>query len=270
MLKDKVIIIYGVSDSLGGAVAKAMAHTGARLFVTNRHHNIALKIAEEIKAEGGQAEAAKVDASIASEIQDHLERVVKETGRIDVSFNLTGIQVLQNVPLIEMNVQDFVQPVTDAMHTHFLTATAAGRIMSKQHGGVILTLTATPGGIGYPRVGGFGPVCASIETFSRNLASELGPFGVRVVNIRSAGSLDSRPFKEAAAAGGEEIQDVITKMKADTMLKDLPAMEDIASTAVFLASDMAKRITGTTIDVTVGTTGALNYKTSIERWRLAF
>jgi enoyl-[acyl-carrier-protein] reductase (NADH) len=47
-------------------------------------------------------------------------------------------------------------------------------------------------------------------------------------------------------------------------------MEDIASTAVFLASDMAKRITGTTIDVTVGTTSALNYKTSIERWRLAF
>jgi enoyl-[acyl-carrier-protein] reductase (NADH) len=75
--------------------------------------------------------------------------------------------------------------------------------------------------------------------------------------------LDSRPFKEALAIGGPEIEDIIKKMKEDTMLKDLPAMSDIASTAVFLASDMARRITGTTIDVTAGTTSALNYKTSV-------
>jgi enoyl-[acyl-carrier-protein] reductase (NADH) len=84
------------------------------------------------------------------------------------------------------------------------------------------------------------------------------------VNIRSAGSLDSRPFKEAIAAVPGEMMGVIKKMQADTMLKDLPAMTDIASAAVFLASDMARRITGTTIDVTVGTTTALNYKTSDE------
>jgi NAD(P)-dependent dehydrogenase (short-subunit alcohol dehydrogenase family) len=270
MLKNKTAIIYGASESLGGAVARAMAQAGAKVFVTNRHLDIAETVAQRIKAEGGFAEAAYVDALSENSIQSHLDNVLQKTGSVDISFNLVGYEVLQNVPLINMSVGQFVAPITTAMQTHFLTATAAGKIMTKQKSGVIITLTATPGGIGYPKVGGFGPICGAIEVFSKNLASELGPSGVRVINIRSAGSLDSRPFKEALASGGAEIEEVIKKMKSDTMLKDLPAMDDIASTAVFLASDMAKRITGTTIDVTVGTTTALNYKTSSDSFKNAF
>jgi 3-oxoacyl-[acyl-carrier protein] reductase len=147
-----------------------------------------------------------------------------------------------------------------AMATQFITSTSAARIMKQQRSGVILSLTATPGGIGYPNVGGFGPACSAIEGFSRNLASELGPFGVRVVNVRSAGSPDSRVFREAIEEGGEAATTLIQQMKDDTMLKDLPSMAEIASVAVFLASAMAAKITGVTVDVTCGTTAALNYK----------
>lgn len=258
MLKNKTAVIYGASPSLGGAVAREMAKAGAKVYVTNRHLEIAEDVARQIASEGGFAEAARVDALNETEIQTHLEDVMRKSGSVDISFNLAGFEVLQDVPLIKMRVDEFVRPITTAMQMNFSTATAAGRIMSKQGSGVILTLTATPGGIGYPMVGGFGPVCAALETFSKNLASEIGPSGVRVVNIRSAGSLDSRPFKEAVAAVGAEAEAVFHKMKSDTMLKDLPAMRDIASAAVFLASDMASRITGTTLDVTVGTTTALN------------
>lgn len=260
MLNKKNAVIYGASPSLGGAVAREMARAGARVFVTNHHLEVAEKVADQIRSEGGLAEAALVDATDEISIQSHLDGVIKKFGTIDISFNLIGIKVKQNIPLIEMKVNDFVLPVSDAMHTHFLTATAAGRLMSKQGSGVILSLTATPGGIGYPGVGGFGPVCCAVEAFSRNLACELGPSGVRVVNIRSGGSLDSRPFKEAIASG-VGVEAVFKKMKSDTMLKDMPSMSDIASTAVFLASDMARRITGVTIDVTAGTTAALNHRT---------
>jgi 3-oxoacyl-[acyl-carrier protein] reductase len=263
MLSKKNAVIYGASQSLGGAVAREMARAGARVFVTNRHLEIAEEVADQIRSAGGLAEAARVDALDEISVQSHLDEVTKKAGTIDISFNLIGLKVIQNIPLIKMNVDDFVLPVTLAMHTHFLTATAAGKLMSKQGSGVILSLTATPGGIGYPGVGGFGPVCCAIEAFSKNLASELGPSGVRVVNIRSAGSLDSRPFKEVIASGAPGVKEVFGKMKADTMLKDLPSMNDIASTAVFLASGMAKSITGVTIDVTVGTTAALNYRTDI-------
>ena len=262
MLRNKNALIYGASQSLGGAVARAMARAGARLFVTNRHLELAKEVADQINSEGGRAEAAMVDAMDETAIQSHLDEVQKKAGTIDISFNLIGIPVIQNIPLIKMQVDDFVRPVSAAMHTHFLTATAAGRLMSGQGSGVILSLTATPGGIGYPGVGGFAQVCCAIEAFSRNLATELGPSGVRSVNIRSAGSLDSRPFIEAFASGAPGVKEVFEKMKGDTMLKDLPAMNDIAAAAVFLASDMAKCITGVTIDVTVGTTAALNHRTS--------
>ena len=263
MLSKKNAVIYGASQSLGGAVAREMARAGARIFVTNRHLKLAEEVASQIRSEGGIAEAAKVDAMDESSIQSHLDNVTKKAGAIDISFNLIGIAVKQNIPLIKMNADDFVVPISQAMQTHFLTATAAGRLMSKQGSGVIISLTATPGGIGYPGVGGFGPTCCAIEAFSRNLAAEVGPSGVRVVNIRSAGSLDSRPFKEAVDNAVPGVEEIFKKMKGDTMLKDLPSMNDIASTAVFLASDMARRITGVTIDITVGTTAALNYKTGI-------
>lgn len=83
------------------------------------------------------------------------------------------------------------------MQTRFLTAKAAAKIMMKQKSGVILTLTATPGGIGYPYNGGFAPACCAVENFSKNLAIQLAIYGIRVVNMRSGGSPDSRIFKNA-------------------------------------------------------------------------
>ncbi|MGO4292022.1 SDR family NAD(P)-dependent oxidoreductase [Chitinophaga sp. RAB17] len=260
LLQHKTAIVYGVSDSLGGAVARAFARAGAHVFLTGHRLAPVQKVADEIIAAGGLAEVAVVDALDQQAVNAHLDMVVAKTGSVDISFNLIGIEAKQNIPLLDMNPDDFVHPVKTAMRTHFITATAAGKQMSKQRSGAILTLTATPGGIGYPLVGGFGPACCAIESFVKGLASELGPNGVRVVNIRSAGSPDSHPFLDAINSGAPEVPAFLEKLKDDTMLKALPLMADIANTAVFLASEMAGKITGVTIDVTAGTTAALNYK----------
>ena len=82
------------------------------------------------------------------------------------------------------------------------------------------------------------------------------------MNIRSGGSPDSRPFREAKEANPEVMDAALGKMRADTMLKRQPSMADIANIAVFLASDMAATITGVTIDATAGTTAGINYRTS--------
>jgi NAD(P)-dependent dehydrogenase (short-subunit alcohol dehydrogenase family) len=259
-LANKNAVLYGVGDSMAGALAAAFADAGARVFLTARHVEKAQAVAGRIRAAGGRAEVAQVDALDARAVNAHADAVAKAAGSLDISFNLINIADAQGTPLIEMAAEDFVRPVRVAMQTQFLTGTAAGRIMARQGSGVVLTLTATPGGIGYPLTGGFAPACAAIETFSTNLAAELGPRGVRVVNIRSAGSLDSRPFRDAAAQGGDEVKEFFARMKNDTMLKALPAMKDIANAAVFLASDLAAKITGVTLDVTAGSTSALNYK----------
>jgi NAD(P)-dependent dehydrogenase (short-subunit alcohol dehydrogenase family) len=253
-------IIYGAGGSLGGAVAKALARDGMTVFLTGRTLAAVERLATEISASGGKAEAAAVDALDATAVDRYLNQLTRRGLALDVSFDAIGLEDLQGVPLIDMKLEDFMRPVRNAMQTQFVTATAAARIMKAQGSGVILSLTATPGGIGYPNVGGFGPACCAIESFSRNLASEVGPFGVRVVNIRSAGSPDSRVFKEAVEQDRKEGAAFLRKIKDDTMLKDLPSMTDIANVAAFLASPLAAKITGVTVDVTCGTTAALNYK----------
>jgi len=260
MLSNRNAIVYGASGSLGTAVAKALAQEGARVFVTGRRLEPVKALAAEIVSSGGKAEAAEVDALEEKAVNDCVNDIARRFGTLDISFNAIGLKDQQGTPLVDMTVDDFVRPVRVAMETQFITSTAAGRLMKAQRSGVILSLTATPGGIGYANVGGFGPACCAIEGFSRDLGSELGPYGVRVLNIRSAGSPDSRVFRQAVEQDGERASAFIQKMKDDTMLKELPLMENIASVAVFLASGMASKITGVTVDVTCGTTSALNYK----------
>lgn len=259
-LANKNAIIYGAGGSLGGAVAKALAGAGARVFLTGRNLTPLQNLANEILASGGKAEAGIVDAMDKKAIDDHLEKMLRSAGTVDISFNAVGVDVTQNIPLVDIAADDFVRTIALTMQTRFLTAIAAGKVMMKQGSGVILSLTATPGGIGYPYTGNFAPACSAVECFSRNLAAELGIYGVRVVNIRSGGSPDSAVFKEAIAHDPKSMETVLRTMEGDTMLKKLPLMADIANAAVFLSSDMAGKITGVTIDITCGTTAGLNYR----------
>jgi 3-oxoacyl-[acyl-carrier protein] reductase len=195
-----------------------------------------------------------------NEVNRHLERVVQKVGKVDISLNAVGVDVIQNIPLTDVSIEDFMSPIALTMRTRFLTAKATAKVMMKQESGIILFLTATPGGIGYPFTAGFAPACCAVEGLSRNLASELGIYGIRVVNIRSGGSPDSKVFKDAIESNPTAMESILGKMEEDTMLKKLPLMADIANVAVFLASDMSGKITGVTIDVTCGTTAGLNYR----------
>jgi 3-oxoacyl-[acyl-carrier protein] reductase len=259
-LQNKVAIIYGAAGSVGSTVAKAFANAGALVFLAGRNVDSVKIIADQIKDSGGSAEADAVDATDENAVNHHIASVLQRAGRVDISFNLIDLQVVQNMPLTTMAVADFVRPVNIAMQAHFLTGTAAAKAMMKQGSGVILTLTATPGGVAYPGVAGFGPACCALECFSKNLASENGKYGIRVVNIRSGGSPDSQVFKEAIEKYPYEMKQVLASMENDTMLKKLPLMADIANVAVFLASDLAGKITGVTVDVTSGTTAGLNHR----------
>lgn len=260
MLSGKNAVIYGAGGSLGSTIAKAMAAAGANIFLVGRNLSTLRRVADDIRSSGAYADSLKADATDRSDVDGVVEQVIEKAGRIDLSLCAIDYQVVQNIALVDMTMEDFIRPVTIAMQSHFLTATAAGRIMRQQGSGVILSLSATPAAIGYPFTAGFAPACAAIETLSRNLACELGPHGVRAVNIRSAGSPDSLVFRQARERNPDVMDQVLRSMEQDTMLKRLPSMDDIANTAVFLASDFAGSITGVTVDVTVGTTAALNYR----------
>jgi len=259
-LINKNAIIYGAGGSLGGAVAKALAAAGATVFLTGKHINSVQKVADEIIKSGGKAEVDVVDALDPNAVAHHIKTVLLKVKCIDISFNAVGVDVLQNISLVDISLDDFVRPITMTMQTRFITAQAVAKVMMEQKSGVILTLTATPGGIGYPYTGGFAPACAAVEKFSQNLAIELGVYGIRVVNMRSGGSPDSKVFKNAIDSQPEVMAPILKQMEADTILKQLPLMTDIANLAVFLSSDLAGKITGVTVDISSGTTAGLNYR----------
>lgn len=260
ILHNKNAVIYGAGGSMGGVVAKALAAAGASVFLTGRNIAPVQETAKEILKAGGIAEVNVVDALDENAVENHIATIIRKSGTVDISFNAIGIDIVMNIPLVDISVEDFVKPISLTMQSRFITAKAASRVMMKQKSGVILTLTATPGGIGYPYNGGFAPACCAVENFSMNLAIELGIYGIRVVNMRSGGSSDSRIFKNAIETQPELMIPILKQMEADTMLKKLPLMADIANLAVFLASDLAGKITGVTIDVSSGTTVGLNYR----------
>ena len=254
LLESKIAVIFGAGGSIGGSVARAFASAGATVYLSGRNLSPLELTATEIRSKGGKAKISIVDALDEMAVQSFFHEVMDEAGSIDICFNAIGLDDVQGLPITEMNLDDFTKPIAIAMQTQFLTSKYAGIQMQKQGSGVIMAITATPGGVAYPMVGGFGPACCAIEGFSRNLAAELGPYGVRVVCLRSAGSPDSEVFRRFLAEEKNLAKKRIQDLEDDTMLKKLPAMADIANVAVFMASDMAAGMTGTVANITCGTT----------------
>lgn len=123
LLQNKNAIVYGAGGSIGGAVARALAREGAKLFLTGHNLGSLKKVLDDIIASGGKAETAAVDALDEKNINTHINEVVRKAGTVDISFNAIGIQDVQNIPLVNMSLDDFLRPITIGMQTQFLTAT---------------------------------------------------------------------------------------------------------------------------------------------------
>jgi NAD(P)-dependent dehydrogenase (short-subunit alcohol dehydrogenase family) len=199
LLNDKVAVIYGAGGDIGGAVARAFAREGARLFLTGHKLAPVDAVAKEIVAAGGSAQAAAVDALDEQAVEEHLQSVVDTAGRVDISFNAVGgrdTEIL-GVPLVELEVERFSLPITAYTRSYFLTARLAARRMLPNKSGVIMTVTSIPSRTGLPLVGGYGPAQAAKEALTRDLSAELAPHGIRVVGLRPQGMPETRTIKEA-------------------------------------------------------------------------
>ena len=249
-------MIYGGGGAVGGAVARAFAREGARLFLAGRTPGPLEAVANDVTSIGGSVEVGRVDVLDADAVERHAARIVEEAGRLDVSFNLIDYGDTQGASLVDMERERFVGPIGTAMEAHFNTATAAGRHMVSAGSGVLLALTAQAGRLPYVNTGGFGVICAAIEGMWRQLAAELGPHGVRAVCLRSGGSPDTPGVEESWAQHAEN--EGVTKaewwarMTEKTALRRLPLLADVANVAVLLASDHAAAITAEIANVTCG------------------
>ncbi|MDF2746407.1 MAG: short-chain dehydrogenase, partial [Propionibacteriaceae bacterium] len=257
MLKDKVAVLYGAGGAIGGAVARAFAREGAKLNLTGRHLAPVEAVANDVVSDGGSADAAEVDALDEQAVDKHLQLVVDKAGRVDISFNAIGIpNPKMRVPLVEMDVEAFSLPIATYTRSYFLTARLAARRMVANRSGVIMTVTATPSRTGTPLIGGGGPAMAAVEALTRSLSAELAPQGVRVVGLRPQGMPETGRIKESfglyAKASGMTWDQFQELLASRTHTRRLSTLEELANVAVFMASDQASGMTGTVVNLSMG------------------
>ncbi len=255
LLEGKNAIIYGAAGGLGSGVARTFAREGARVFVTGRTRETLDALVGEITHAGGKAEAAVVDALDEGAVDEHARGVVSRAGSLDVSFNLISRGDVQRIPLVDMTTDDLTRATITGLSASFNTARAAARLMSEQGAGVILHLTSGSARGGAPMMGSTGPADAASEALMRYLAVETGPHAVRVLGINTAGVPETLTREKLEAVGGEttpspeQVDQMIAGM---TMLRCTPRLAEVADVAAFLASDRARAMTATIVNVSCG------------------
>ena len=241
LLKDKNAVIYGASGGIGGAMARAFAAEGARVFLTGRTREKLDALAAEI---GDAAEVATFDATDKQAVDEHADAVAAQGG-LHVSVNVIAHPTKHGTPMVEMDVDEFLQPVEQAVRSNFLTTAAAARHMKKQGDGVILFF----GGHGDPvrdyYLGGTQVAFEAVESMRRQLSAELGKDGIRAVTLRSGGVPDSVPEFDGRDA-------IVEGIVSETMLGRAATYEDVGNAAVFAASDKGRMMTAATVNVSCG------------------
>jgi NAD(P)-dependent dehydrogenase (short-subunit alcohol dehydrogenase family) len=254
VLKNKVAVIYGAGGAIGGAVARAFAAEGAILFLTGRRLAPVEAVARDVAAAG----TAAVDALDEQAVDTHLQSVINEAGRVDISFNAVGIPNagILGVPLAELDTELFSLPILAYTRTYFLTSRLAARHMVPNGSGVIMTVTALHSRTGIALVGGYGPAMAAKEALTRDLSAELAPHGIRVVGLRPQAMPETRTIREAfeprAKASGMTWEQWQEFLAGRTHARRLMTLEEIANMAVLMASEKASGMTGTIVNLTMG------------------
>jgi NAD(P)-dependent dehydrogenase (short-subunit alcohol dehydrogenase family) len=176
--------------------------------------------------------------------------------RVDISFNAVGVSntKILGVSFAELDAEQFALPITAYTTSYFVTARLAARRMIPNKSGVIMTVTALPARTGTPLNGGYGPASAAKEALTRDLSVEFAPHGIRVIGLRPHGMPATRTMREifdTKSPGGswEQFQEYLA---STTHRRRVMAVDEVANMAVFMASDKASGMTGTTVNLTMG------------------
>jgi NAD(P)-dependent dehydrogenase (short-subunit alcohol dehydrogenase family) len=259
ILQGKHALVFGAGGSVGAAVATELAAEGAEVFLSGRHPSNVEEVAKRVTDAGGRAHCAVLDASNEAAVDAYVDAIAKRAGSVDIVFNAVGPLVAEygnGKPAVELSVEEFMVPLTTIVRPLFLTARAAARRMVEQRSGVILFLTGSPARAHVHGATAIGTAFGAIETFSRNLAFEVGPAGVRVTCLRSTAMPDTRTIQQTLELLGRRMNVPAREAGASlanmTMLKVSPTTSDTAKVLAFLGSDRARMVTGTVVNASGG------------------
>ena len=238
-LTDKVALVTGSSRGIGKAVALKLAREGCSVAINYLSNSSAAdQVAEEIRKMGRAVVGLQSDVSNFADAEEMVRKAKSELGRIDILVNNVGPFLYKTI--FDTTIGEWHQILNSNLNSVFYCCKAAVPIMREQKSGVIINI----GGPNAERTQGYVRTCAyavaktGVVVFSKSLAKEEAPHGIRV-NVVNPGFIQTESYTE----------EMKKDMPKNVPLKRLGEPEDIANAVAFLASDGAGYVTGSVLNV---------------------
>ena len=245
-LNGKVAVVTGASSGIGRATAEALAANGARVVINfHRNESGAEAARAKIVSGGGRAIIVQADVTRASEVQSLIEETVAEFGPIDILVNNAG-SLVERLKILELTEERWDEVIDLNLKSAFLCCRAVAGSMMERKTGAIINVSSIAGRNG----GALGSIHYSaakggLITFTKGLAKELAPFGVRV-NAVSPGVIDT-PYHEQFSS-----PEMMKTYAGMIPLGRVGTPGEVGKVICFLASDAASYLTGETIEINGG------------------
>ena len=242
-MEGKVAVVTGASRGIGKAIAVKLASKGATVVINyNGSRERAEEVKNEVESAGGKAVIIQCNVADFDACKEFIETVIKEQGRIDILVNNAGIT--KDGLIMKMKEEDFDSVLNVNLKGTFNTIRHSARQMLKQRSGKIINISSVSGILGNVGQANYAASKAGVIGLTKTMARELGSRGI-TVNAIAPGFVET----EMTGVLSEEIRENACKQ---IILGRFGKPEDIANTAVFLASDKADYITGQVISVDGG------------------
>lgn len=246
ILKDKVAIITGSSKGIGRGIAMRFAQEGAKVVVNGRNPDTVHRTAEEIRATGGTVLEVVGDVTVEDDVERLFARTLEEFGTLDILVNNAQTPVNQGEggPFLQMTSKGWDTYVRANMGALFYCTHRAAKIMAAKRSGSIINISSNGASRAHRRLIAYDSVKGAMDAFTRAVAVDLAPWGVRVNALR--------PGLIAVDNWNDLSEEEKSRRRAVIPLGREGYPSDVAWAAVFLAADDAFYITGQAFEVDGG------------------
>ena len=247
--QDKVVVVTGAGSGIGKATALAFGCEGAKVVAADIDAASAQATAEQIKADGGQAEALQVDVSVAADVGRMVTTTVERLGRLDVMVNNAGVFFQLPVVLVPEEQWDWLMSIN--LRGVYLGCKHAVPQMIRQGKGAIVNTASIAGLRGFGGYGTYGAAKGGVVQLTKALAVEVARVGIRV-NCVCPGIIETAMLDQGVAQMGLDKAAFIQLAGEAHPMGRIGRPEEVAAAILFLASDDASFITGIALSVDGG------------------
>lgn len=243
-MNDKVALITGASSGIGRATAEAFAARGAKVVLAARREHELATLASEIESRGGRASIVATDVAIAKDVERMVAHAIETFGRLDYAVNNAGIEGRLS-GITDLSEEDWDRVLDTNLKGTFLCLQYEARAMlACGHGGAIVNVGSVNSFLGFPTGSAYVASKHGQIGLTTSVSAELAPHGIRV-NLVCPGFVDTPMHHRLRGIVGDDLYDKVLIPRVHTRRAGRP--DEIAQTIVFLCSDEASYISGTTL-----------------------